>query len=67
MMRHYNLKSLAIESGLSYNNFVREYKSLLSDYEISREFGVYRNRKFTKKQLRILVENISYIEHIKID
>jgi hypothetical protein len=66
-MISYNLKTLAKESGLSYKCFLREFNILMSDEIVRKEFGSYRNRLLSKKQLKILVSNISYIEHIKID
>jgi len=66
-IKKYNYKQLSNKSGLNYNIFLREVQICLSDPNISEQFGNYRRKILTRRQLKILIENISFIEHLKTD
>jgi len=65
MIIKHNYKTLAIESGLGYKSFLKEVNTMLSDPDIKSKFGKYRRRQLTKVQLNLLIDNISFLEHLK--
>lgn len=64
---HYmNKKSLAAAVGVSPRILNKEIRSMLSDQNIAREFGSYKYRRFTLRQLQIMKQNIAILENIQI-
>ena len=54
----YNKKMLAAHWGISTTNFKLPPESHVSSREVKKEFGKYRGKCFTPKQLRIIAEEL---------
>ena len=54
----YNKKLLAAHAGISVRTLNSHLKAMLSSREVKKEFGKYRGRCFTPKQLRIIEEEL---------
>ncbi len=64
--KYMNKKSLAAAVGVSPRILNKEIRSMLSDQSIAREFGSYKYRRFTLRQLQIMKQNIAILENISI-
>ena len=56
--RSYNKKMLAALCGISVRTLNAHLKAMLSSRDIKKEFGKYRGKCFTPKQLRIIEEEL---------
>lgn len=65
MKQGYNLKTLAQETSLSYQSFLKEVKVAMSDPEVKIAFGIYRRRCLTQTQLQILIDKIPHLDHLR--
>jgi hypothetical protein len=65
--KYMNKKSLAAAVGVSPRILNNEIRSMLSDQKIAREFGSYKYRRFTLRQLQIMKQNIAILENIQIE
>jgi len=54
MSSFYNKSSLAAKHFPSYKIFLSQFKAMLSDDSIKKEFGSYAGKCFTPKQLQII-------------
>ena len=65
--QHYKFgkKDLAEVSGLSLPTIRKEINTLLSDKTFKTKFGTYQNQRFNQTQLEILVNNLSFLDHLK--
>lgn len=57
LLEQHNKKTLAARYGLSRKHMYKKLKIMLSDSEVSKEFGQY-SYPFTTKQLQIIIDNI---------
>ena len=54
----FNKKTLAAFTGIPVNTLNSHLKAILSSREIKKQFGKYRGKCFTPKQLRIIEEEL---------